>query len=72
MNKLKTFLFALGGSLVVLAGNAQAALTTEASTAITNIGTAITDMESAVWVPIGAVVVAMISLKLFKRFTNKV
>jgi len=66
-------LLAVGvASLVSLVGTAHATLTAEATAALGDITTAATDMEAGVWPIIGAVVVAVISIKLFKRFSNKV
>ena len=54
------------------AGSANAALPAEATSAITAISGNVTDMEAAVWPVIGAVVAAMILIKLFKRFSAKI
>ena len=49
-----------------------AALPDAATTALTSIGTGITDVETAVWPLIGGALVAGIVIKLVKRFSNKV
>jgi hypothetical protein len=69
VKRLYTFLVA---SCAMVVGSAQAALNTEATSALTNIGTAVTDMESAVWPYVGAAFVALITIKLFKRFSSKI
>jgi hypothetical protein len=58
--------------MLAFVGSAHAALSTEAAAAVTDIGGAITDMEAAIWVPIALVVVAVVSIKLFKRFSNRI
>jgi hypothetical protein len=55
-----------------LSAVSSAALPTAASTALTSIGTGITDTETAVWPLIGAALVAGIVIKLVKRFSNKI
>lgn len=65
------------GAVVVMAGvfvasQAQAALPAEATAAFTAIGTSITDVVAAVWVPLGIVVAAFVAFKLFRRGTSKI
>lgn len=55
-----------------VSAGAQAALPTEATSAISAISGNVTEMESAVWPVIGAVVAAMVLIKLFKRFSAKI
>ena len=60
-----------GGAIV---GNAQAAyvLPTEAAAVFTDASAAVTTMESAIWPVIGVATVAVVAIKLFKRFVGKV
>ena len=69
MKRIHSFAIATGA---LVAGSAQAALNTEASTALTNISTAVTDMETGVWPVVALAVTALIGFKLFKRFIAKV
>ena len=66
----------IGGVVVSAAtfvtASAHAALPAEATTALTNIGTGVTDAEAGAWPIIGAALVAGIVIKLVKRFANKV
>lgn len=55
-----------------LVAPAFAALSTEATAAITSAGTGITDTASAMWAPIAASAVAGLLFKLFKRFFAKI
>lgn len=68
----RRLLAAAVGSTALVAGSANAALPTEATAAISQITGNVSDMEAAVWPVIGAVVAAMILIKLFKRFANKI
>ena len=58
------------GSLAAVAANA--ALPTEATAALTSASTAVSDASAGVWPVIGAVLVAGITIKLVKRFANKI
>lgn len=51
---------------------ASAELSAEATAGLTAITGSITDMEAGVWPLVAASVVALIGIKLFKRFSNKV
>ncbi|MBV1959841.1 MAG: hypothetical protein KUG53_03820 [Pseudomonadales bacterium] len=55
-------------------GSAQAAYTmpTAATAVFTDSSAAITAMESAIWPVIGVATVAVVGIKLFKRFTGKI
>jgi hypothetical protein len=69
MNKVKIGLLTFG---LAAASVVQAQLPTEATNALTAIGTGVSDTESAVWPIIGAALVAGIVIKLVKRFANKI
>ncbi|WP_289086335.1 major coat protein [Spongiibacter tropicus] len=60
------------GAVSMMAMSAHAALPTEATAAMTAIGTGVSDAEAAAWPIIGAALVAGIVIKLVKRFANKV
>jgi len=60
------------GAVLLLSQQAFAALPTEATAAFTSIGTMITDVIAATWVPVALVTVGFIGIKLFKRGGNKV
>lgn len=62
---------AVGSSLLVAAGSANAALPTPVTDAFTAVGTAVTDMEAQAWPVVTAVVVAFALITLFKKFANK-
>jgi hypothetical protein len=63
-----------GFGVIALGASAAsfAELPAPATAAITSISGSVTEMETAVWPVIGAVVLAMIIIKLFKRFTGKI
>ena len=63
-----------GFGVIALGASAAsfAELPAPATAAITSISGSVTEMETAVWPVIGAVVLAMIIIKLFKRFTAKI
>lgn len=63
-----------GSGVIALGASAAsfAELPAPATAAITSISGSVTEMETAVWPVIGAVVLAMIIIKLFKRFTAKI
>jgi hypothetical protein len=46
---------------------AMAALPTEAATAFTDLGTAVTDIMAAIWLVVPVVVVGFFIIRLFKR-----
>ena len=52
--------------------NAAYTLPTEAATVFTDASGAVTAMESAIWPVIGVATVAVVGIKLFKRFTGKI
>lgn len=62
----------IGITALFLSTAASAALPTEASSAITAATTAVSDVLTAVWVPIGAVIAGSVIIKLVKRFSNKI
>lgn len=77
MKKIDLKKYRFGGSAAVLAlgassMSAHAELPAEAQAAFDNIDVGIDDMEAAAWPVIGAVVLALVLIKLFKRFTSKV
>jgi len=72
LRKYKGVVVSIGASASMVAGSAFAALPTEATSALTAIGTGVTDAESAAWPIIGAALVAGIVIKLVKRFSNKI
>ena len=72
VNVRRGLLAAAVGLGAMVAGSAHAELPTAASSAITAITGNVTDMEAAVWPVIGAVVAAMVLIKLFKRFSAKI
>lgn len=72
LRKCKKVVVSVAASASVFASSAYAALPTEATSAMTAIGTGITDAEAAAWPLIGAALVAGIVIKLVKRFANKV
>lgn len=57
---------------VGLASSAMAALPTAATTALTEISTAVDDVEAGVWPVIGAAIVVFVIIKLVKRGASKV
>lgn len=59
------------GSFAVSCG-AHAALPTEATAALTSVGTGLEDVVSAVWPYIGTGIVATLTIKLVKKFSNKI
>jgi len=59
-------------SLFGIGSQVYAALPAAATTALGDVDTAITDTETALWPIIGAALVAIITIKLVKRFSNKV
>ncbi len=61
----------LGVLLSMGAGVASAALPTEATTAFTDLGGAVTDTLAAVWPLAAAVMVGFVTLKLVKKGVNK-
>jgi hypothetical protein len=71
MNFAKSLSGAIALSLAVVT-SANAALPTEATDAITAIGTDGLALQAAVWVPLGLVTVGFIVMKLFKRGSNKI
>jgi len=66
------FMLGLTAMLAMFVGSAQAALSTEATAGLASITGAVTDMEAGVWPIVALSVVALIGIKLFKRFANKV
>lgn len=52
-------------------GTAQAALPSDAQAAVDSISTFANDMVAAAWPIAGAIVVASVGIKLFKKFANK-
>lgn len=56
----------------LLAQSAFAALPTEATDAISLVGTDGGALQAAIWVPLGAVTVGFVIMKLFKRGANKI
>ncbi|MCE7534842.1 major coat protein [Aliivibrio fischeri] len=68
--KPKTALIVL--SALVGSTTANAALPTEAADAMTAIGTLITDFIAAGWPIVVSLVVGVIGIKLFKKFSQKV
>lgn len=71
-NVVKRILSGVALAFGMVVGSAQAALNTEASTALTTITGTVTDMETGVWPIVAAATVALIGFKLFKRFSNRV
>lgn len=63
---------AVSAASLMLTSTAHAVLPTEATAAMTAIGTGVTDAEAAAWPLIGAALTAGIVIKLVKRFANKV
>lgn len=61
-----------GLALALFTAAAHAALPTEATTAITAAGTAVTDAVAAAWVPIGVGIAAFITIKVVKKASNKI
>ena len=59
-------------SLALMATQAQAALPTEATAAFTALSGNVTDILSAVWPIVGAVVAGFTLLGLFKRGASKI
>lgn len=57
-------------SLIGLASNSHAALQSDAAAAYTSIGTAITDTSAAAWPIIASAIVAVVVVKLVKRFSR--
>lgn len=73
MKNVKTKVGALVlGAVSMTAMQAHAELPTAATSAMSSIGTGISDAEAAAWPIIGAALVAGILIKLVKRFANKV
>lgn len=73
MKKHLSFLkTALVVGVAAAADVANAALPTAATDALTSASTAVSDSTAAVWPVIGAVLVAGITIKLVKRFSNKI
>lgn len=72
MKQLKTKLAIAASAFGLLAAGAHAALPAEATAALTAATTATSDASAGVWPVIGAVLVAGITIKLVKRFANKI
>lgn len=63
---------AAGGLLMLGVASAHAALPTAAATALTDIGTAVDDVEAGIWPVIAASLVVFGIIKLVKRGASKV
>lgn len=73
MKKLNKGIFVTAAAgLSVATSSAFAALPTAATDALTTVQGSVTEVESAVWPVIGAVIVAGITIKLVKRFSSKI
>lgn len=72
MQHFKKLAGAFTGLCMFVGASAHAALPTPATTAFTDLGTAIDDVEAAVWPVIGAAIVAFTIIKLVKRGAGKV
>lgn len=68
----KGLLTAAVAGLTAVSSAASAALPTAATDALTTVQGSVTEVESAVWPVIGAVIVAGITIKLVKRFSSKI
>jgi len=71
-SKVKGIRVALGTAMLAGVSAAQAALPPAAATAFTDMGTAIDDVETAVWPIVGASIVTFTIIKLVKRGASKV
>lgn len=63
---------AMAAGLALVGASAHAALPTAATEAFTDLSTAVTDVETAVWPVLGAVIVMFTIMKLVKRGSNKI
>lgn len=72
MNVMKRYAMPVVGGLTVAAGNAQAALPAEATSAFTALSGNVTDIFAAVWPIVAAVVGGFVLIGLFKKGASKV
>ena len=70
MTKLVNYFLVFSSFLLFSA--AASALPPEATQALTDVGNEVSVVEAAVWPVIGAVIVAIVSIRLVKRFSNKI
>lgn len=63
---------AFSTALVALSSQAMAAVPTEATDAITLVGTDGGSIIAAIWVPLATVTVGFVMMKLFKRGVSKI
>lgn len=70
--KMARSLGVVGAAGLAMVSGAHAALPAAATTALADVGTANTDAVGAAWPYIGAALAAGITIKLVKRYTNKV
>ncbi|MDB6060356.1 MAG: Phage major coat protein Gp8 [Verrucomicrobiaceae bacterium] len=71
-NVFKKIGFGIISAGTLVAASANAALPAEATAAITSASTTITDVSAAVWPAIGAGIVAFLTIKIIKKFANKI
>ncbi len=70
LKSMKTKVAAIGSASLVT-GAANAALPTEAATAVTAVETFATDMIAVAWPIVATVTVALVGIKLFKKFVSR-
>ncbi|MDF1694102.1 MAG: phage coat protein [Zhongshania sp.] len=62
---------AVATSLIVVAGSASAAVSTEAQGVLDSVLATVTDTATAVWPVVAAFLIAKIGIRLIKSFVNK-